>query len=161
MAVYPRSGASDDEKLVICSSCKNQLTGEVPLDANHWRCLNESMWNPVPAIQVISYRMLERLHEHAWALELKNQMYMDEATLEWARHKDTHLVHKDAFGNLLNDGDTVSLVKDLAVKGAGFTAKRGTAVRRIRCVHDNENHIEGKVNGQTIIILTQYVKKMN
>jgi len=53
----------------------------------------------------------------------------------------------------------VVLIKDLKVKGAGFTAKRGTAVRNISLVHDNAEHIEGKINGQKIVILTQYVKK--
>jgi protein PhnA len=47
----------------------------------------------------------------------------------------------------------------LDVKGANFTAKRGTAVRNIRLVHDNPEQIEGKINGQGIVILTQYVKK--
>ncbi|WP_372653863.1 PhnA domain-containing protein, partial [Draconibacterium sp.] len=51
------------------------------------------------------------------------------------------------------------MIKDLNVKGGGFTAKRGTAVRNISLVHDNPEHIEGKVNGQHIVILTQYVKK--
>ncbi|MFT4681576.1 MAG: protein PhnA, partial [Flavobacteriales bacterium] len=43
----------------------------------------------------------------------------------------------------------------------GFTAKRGTAVRNISLVHDNAEHIEGKVNGQQIVIITQFVKKSN
>ena len=51
------------------------------------------------------------------------------------------------------------LIKDLPVKGAGFTAKRGTAVRNISLVPDNETHIEGRVEGQRIVILTQFVKK--
>ena len=50
-------------------------------------------------------------------------------------------------------------LKDLNVKGGGFTAKRGTAVRNISLVHDNHEHIEGRVNDQHIVILTQYVKK--
>ena len=45
------------------------------------------------------------------------------------------------------------------MKGAGFTAKRGTSVRNIRLVKDNTEQIEGKINGQGIVILTQYVKK--
>ena len=51
------------------------------------------------------------------------------------------------------------LIKDLPVKGAGFTAKRGTAVRNISLVSDNARHIEGRVNGQRIVILTEFVKK--
>jgi protein PhnA len=53
------------------------------------------------------------------------------------------------------------LIKDLAVKGAGFTAKRGTTVRNISLVPDNEEHIEGRVNGQQIVILTKFIKKSN
>ena len=45
------------------------------------------------------------------------------------------------------------------MKGGGFTAKRGTAVRGIGLVHDNPGQIEGRVNGQQIVILTQFVKK--
>ncbi len=49
--------------------------------------------------------------------------------------------------------------QDPNVKGASFTAKRGTAVRRISLVSDNPGQIEGRVNGQQIVILTKYVKK--
>ncbi len=45
------------------------------------------------------------------------------------------------------------------VKGANFTAKRGTVVRGISLVADNQEHIEGRVNGQQIVILTKFVKK--
>lgn len=51
------------------------------------------------------------------------------------------------------------LIKDLTVKGAGFTAKRGTAVHRISLVADNAAQIEGRVEGQRIVILTEFVKK--
>ena len=68
-------------------------------------------------------------------------------------------MHKDSNGTVLANGDTVTLIKDLPVKGAGFTAKRGTAVRNISLVPDNAGHIEGRVEGQRIVILTQFVKK--
>ncbi|HYG20378.1 MAG TPA: alkylphosphonate utilization protein, partial [Ohtaekwangia sp.] len=69
------------------------------------------------------------------------------------------VVHKDSNGTVLQSGDTVVLIKDLDVKGGGFTAKRGTAVRGISLVEDSAVQIEGRVNGQQIVILTQYVKK--
>ena len=69
------------------------------------------------------------------------------------------LEHRDSNGALLAQGDTVVLIKDLPVKGAGFTAKRGTAVRGISLVADNAGHIEGRVEGQRIVILTEFVKK--
>ncbi len=65
----------------------------------------------------------------------------------------------DSNGVVLQNGDTVVLIKDLNVKGGGFTAKRGTAVRGIRLDPDNAEYIEGKVDGQQIVILTQYTKK--
>ena len=67
--------------------------------------------------------------------------------------------HKDVNGVTLESGNNVILIKDLVVKGGGFTAKRGTAVRGISLVEDNPAHIEGKVEGLRIIILTEFVKK--
>jgi protein PhnA len=69
------------------------------------------------------------------------------------------IVHRDSNGVVLAQGDTVVLIKDLPVKGGGFTAKRGTSVRSISLVADNAEHIEGRVEGQRIVILTQFVKK--
>jgi protein PhnA len=74
---------------------------------------------------------------------------------------DGAVKHIDSNGTVLEAGDTVTLIKDLNVKGAGFTAKRGTAVRGISLVADNPEHIEGRVNGQQIVILTKFVKKSN
>ena len=87
--------------------------------------------------------------------------YLDDELLAWAKSGMTEgdAKHVDSNGAVLKAGDTVVLIKDLNVKGAGFTAKRGTAVRNISLVSDNPEHIEGKVNGQQIVILTQYVKK--
>jgi protein PhnA len=92
-------------------------------------------------------------------------MYMDDETREWAEEEphnsQSRIIHKDSNGNILEAGDTVTLIQDLNVKGANFTAKRGTAVRRIRLVHDNAEHIEGKIDGQQIVILTKFTKKSN
>ncbi|HBR53987.1 MAG TPA: PhnA protein, partial [Flavobacteriaceae bacterium] len=51
-------------------------------------------------------------------------------------------------------------IKDLKVKGSSMIAKQGTAVRRISLDHENETYIEGKVDGQQIVIITDYVKKI-
>jgi protein PhnA len=158
--VSPRSGDNDTDVVVVCSDCSNQLEDTKNLNENHWRCLNESMWNAEPSVQVTVYRLLNELSHTSWATDLKNQIYMDETTTEWAESSDsTAIVHKDANGHILQSGDSVVLIQDLKVKGANFTAKRGTAVRRISLVHDNPNHIEGRVEDQHIVILTQYVKK--
>lgn len=160
-AVAPRSDENSDNMIVLCETCNAQIEKTADINPDHWRCLNEAIWSQVPAVQVSSYRMLHRLQEHSWAQDLVGMMYMDDETKEWAEQgiNDSGIVHKDSNGNVLEAGDTVTLIKDLVVKGANFTAKRGTAVRRISLVHDNANHIEGKVDGQHIVILTQYVKK--
>jgi len=91
-------------------------------------------------------------------------LYLEENILNWAKasaegSENLAVKHMDSNGNTLQAGDTVTLVKDLNVKGANFTAKRGTAVRGISLVADNAEHIEGRVNGQQIVILTKFVKK--
>ena len=66
---------------------------------------------------------------------------------------------KDANGNELKDGDTVTLIKDLKVKGTSVTLKRGTVVKSIRLT-DDEDEIEGrndKVKG--LVLRTEFVKK--
>ncbi len=168
LAIYkvPKSpNVGTDASVLICDTCHTQLENPEKVDVNHWRCLNDSMWSQVPGVQVIAWRMLTRLRAEGWPQELLEMLYLDDETLEWAKAtgeaddpEDT-IVHKDANGGILQAGDTVVLIKDLVVKGANFTAKRGTAVRNISLVHDNASHIEGRVNGQQIILLTQYVKK--
>ena len=92
-------------------------------------------------------------------------MYLDNDTSLWAKQEgeeslDTNEAkHIDSNGAELKTGDTVTLIKSLDVKGANLIAKRGTAVRNIRVVADNPEQIEGKVNGQQIVILTKFVKK--
>jgi protein PhnA len=124
------------------------------------------MWSEVDAVKVISWRMLNRLRNEGWSRDLLEMMYLEDDVKKWAEASgdgiadDDKIIHKDANGVILETGDTVVLIKDLNVKGGGFTAKRGTAVRKIVLVHDNAEQIEGKVEGQQIVILTQYVKKM-
>jgi protein PhnA len=113
--------------------------------------------------------MLKRLGGETWAHDLLDMLYLDEETLTWAEtgassqagsgDAETDIIHKDTHGAILSGGDTVTLIKDLKVKGANFTAKRGTAVRNISLVPDNAAHIEGRVNDQRIVILTEFVKK--
>jgi protein PhnA len=117
------------------------------------------MWSEQPEVQVMAVRMLRRLSDHDWARDLLDQLYLDPETRIWADNVVETLTHRDANGVVLARGDTVVLIKDLTVKGAGFTAKRGTAVRSISLVADNAAHIEGRVEGQRIVILTEFVKK--
>lgn len=151
------TGGPDGAVAQLCATCSGQVTGE--LDPNHWRCLATSMWNETPAVQVLSARLLSRLSDQDWARDLSEQLWLDDETQAWVDAAPAVSAHKDSNGAPLVAGDTVVLVKDLPVKGAGFTAKRGTAVRNISLVLENAEHIEGRVEGQRIVILTKYVKR--
>lgn len=162
--VAPSDGSSD-QYIHACQTCRSQLEALDTVDANHWRCLNDSMWSQVPAVQVVAWRMLNVLSAEGWPQDLLDMLYLDDDTLNWAKAGlvdiNSDIKHLDSNGARLSAGDTVTLIKDLTVKGANFTAKRGTAVRGISLVTDNAEHIEGKVNGQQIVILTKFVKKSN
>lgn len=160
--VQPGRGGDAEDCALLCITCEQQIEDPASANANHWRCLNDSMWSEVPAIKVLSWRMLHELRSEGWPQDLLDMFYLDDELLAWAKEgvEDENAVkHLDSNGAILQAGDTVILIKDLNVKGANFTAKRGTAVRRIALVTDNPEHIEGKINGQQIVILTQYVKK--
>ena len=164
-AVPPNSNGGVDQSILLCSTCQDQIENPANVDANHWRCLNDSMWSQVPAVQVMAWRILNRLRAEIWPQDLLDMLYLDEDTLSWAQAtgeglaEEDRVIHRDSNGNILEAGDTVTLIKDLEVKGANFTAKRGTAVRNISLSPDNAEHIEGRVDGQQIVILTKFVKK--
>lgn len=144
-----------DDQVLLCPACRGE--GDVP--AAHWRCLEGAAWSGVPSVQIAVWRKLGEIAE-AWASEAREGMMMDPDVA--ARAADTgaaEVVHVDSNGMRLDHGDTVVLIKDLPVKGAGFTAKRGTAVRGISLVPENAAHIEGRVEGQRIVILTEFVKR--
>ncbi len=167
-AVAPASDTSDpDQCVLICQQCHGQITQSHTVNANHWRCLNDSMWSQVPAVQVMAFRMLSRLTSEDWARDLLDMMYLDDETRQWAdagvdagieSSDESDAPTLDSNGSVLSTGDTVTLIKDLPVKGAGFTAKRGTAVRNI-ALTSNPEQIEGRVNGVRIVLLTKYLKK--
>ena len=163
--VPPETGGGVDTCVLICGMCRDQVEKSQDMDIHHWRCLGDSMWTPVPAVQVMAWRMLNRLGDESWAQDFLDVLYLDDQTMAWAQAgegvsgNDEAVKHLDANGALLSAGDTVTLIKDLNVKGAGFTAKRGTAVRGISLVPDNAGQIEGRVNGQQIVILTEFVRK--
>ncbi len=170
LSVYeipPTSNLSPDQCILLCTTCHEQIEDPEKIEINHWRCLNDSMWSQIPAVQVIVWRMLTRLSNEGWPQDLLDMLYLNYDTLIWAQagnegqRDEDGIKHLDSNGAVLEAGDTVTLTKDLNVKGANFTAKRGTAVRGISLVADNAEQIEGKVNGQQIVILTQFVKKSN
>ncbi len=163
--VPPITERSVERSVMLCESCQNQIDNPESMDTNHWHCLNESMWSEFPAVQVMAWRILKRLNDHSWAQDLLEQFYMEEQTQQWAEaglHNSEAGEQKkptlDSNGTPLLEGDTVTLIKDLDVKGANFTAKRGTVVRKISLT-DNPEHIEGRVNGTQIVLLTCFLKK--
>ena len=159
--VAPKTEATPENCILITESLRDQIENPDTTNPNDWRGLSDSMWNENLPVQIVSWRMLARLKN----IDLLEMMYLDEDALEWAKatgedqDDEGKIVHKDSNGNILFDGDSVVLIKDLDVKGANFTAKRGAAVHNIKLVFDNAEQIEGRVEGQHIVILTQYVKK--
>lgn len=126
----------------------------------HWQCLTETMWSDTAGVQVMAFRLLTRQASEAWAQEALDMLYLDEDALAWAKAGvlTAREPTRDSNGTLLQAGDTVTLIKDLPVKGAGFTAKRGTSVRGISLT-DNPEHVEGRVNGQRIVLVSAFLKK--
>lgn len=165
-AVPPVDEPGVDNSIMICELCNAQINDPEKMDANHWRCLSGSMWSQVPAVQVMAWRLLKRLSAEGWAQDLLDTFYLDEETQRWAEASsaapdaEERTPTLDSNGAELKDGDTVTIIKDLDVKGANFTAKRGTAVRNISLT-SNPEQIEGRVNGVRIVLLTCYLKKSN
>lgn len=97
-----------------------------------------------------------------------NEEYVyDEATGDWvtanelaARQAAANTVEvRDSVGNLLADGDSVTLIKDLKVKGAGTTLKRGTVVKSIRLTGDDQE-IDCRFDGiKGLVLRAEFVKK--
>jgi protein PhnA len=65
---------------------------------------------------------------------------------------------KDSNGNILNDGDSVTLIKDLKVKGSSLNLKRGTVVKKIRFTNDPAE-VDCRINGSSIVLRTEFLKK--
>jgi protein PhnA len=165
--VPPQSKSTEENCIMICDKCTAQIEKKEELDKSHWTVLSESMWSEVPGVQVVSWRMLSRLRNESWAADNLDMMYMEDERLAWAKATGDHDndstvdLHKDANGNVLQRGDTVILTKSLDVKGSSLNAKLGTVVKNIHLVENNTEQIEGKIEGQVIVILTKYVRKHN
>jgi protein PhnA len=158
-----KSGA--EAAVLVCQTCHSALESNDFSNTNHWRGLNEAIWNEHTPVKVLSYKILSALKSQDWAADLLSQIYLEDEDLTWAKSlvqeessaADAKTV--DSNGTQLFEGDSVTLIKDLDVKGAGFTAKRGTLVKNIKLT-DNPKHIEGKVNGIGIVLVAAYLKKV-
>lgn len=91
--------------------------------------------------------------------------HYDAASGEWlpageiARAEPDRLIVRDAVGNSLADGDQVTLIKDLAVKGAGQTLKRGTLIKSIRLTGDPQE-IDCRYDGiKGLVLRAEFVRK--
>ena len=87
-----------------------------------------------------------------------------ECATEWVigetETTSTVKVYKDAYGNLLNDGDSISVIKDLKIKGTSLVVKVGTKVKNIRLV-DEDHDIDCKIDGIGAMKLkSEFVKKI-
>ncbi|SMC97370.1 PhnA domain-containing protein [Pedobacter africanus] len=164
--VLPQTSSNAENTILICDKCRGQIEKTAELDVKHLNCLRTSIWSAVPGVQVVTWRLLNRLNE-SWAVDCLEMMYMDEETLAWAKSglaEDSDVaddVHKDCNGQVLEAGNSVVLIKTLDVKGSSLSAKLGTVVKNIRLVENNTDQIEGKIEGQTIVILTKYVRKQS
>ena len=162
--VPPATGNMDDA-ILVCPKCLAQIEKKEELDSAHWQCLTTSMWSEVTAVQVMAWRMLNRLRNESWAAEQLDMLYLDDEKLNWAKASGDHEndgsveLHRDCYGAILQNGDNVVLTKSLDVKGSTVNAKVGTVVRNIRLVPDNKEQIEGRIEGQQIVILTKYLRK--
>ena len=166
LEVAPSDGSAE-KSIMVCATCKEMITDSSKMDANHFRCLNDSMWSTEPAVQVMAYRLLKQLSSEGWPQDLLDMLYLEEDVQAWAdagmsdeEEESADAPTKDSNGSTLEAGASVTIIKDLEVKGAGFTAKRGTVVKGIHLVQGNNEQIEGRVNGTKIVLLTKFLKKM-
>lgn len=162
--VPPATGNMEDA-IYVCPKCLVQIEKKEEPDSAHWQCLTTSMWSEVVPVKIVTWRLLNRLRHESWAAESLDMMYMEEPQLVWAKATGDHEsdgsvdLHRDCYGAILQNGDNVVLTKSLDVKGSTLNAKLGTVVRNIRLVPDNTGQIEGRIEGQQIVILTKYLRK--
>jgi protein PhnA len=161
--VSPKEDDSIDHQVALCSICDGGIKSHDFSNSNHWRALTGSIWSETASVQALSYRILDQLKSQDWAAETLDGVFLDESTISWAlaevHASENKVVHKDAYGNVLVSGDNVVLIENLNVKGTSYTAPKGTQVKKIRLVADNAEQIEGKINNDTIVILTKFLKK--
>ncbi|MFN0202660.1 MAG: PhnA domain-containing protein [Bacteroidia bacterium] len=164
-AVKPQDYPTIDNSLFICQKCVNQIDKKEALEASHWAGLSSTMWSEVIGVQVMAWRMLNRLRRETWAADNLELLYLSEEDLAWAKamgdqESDVEVdLHRDCNSIQLHEGDTVVLMKSLEVKGSPIQAKMGTVVKNIRLVAENIEQIEGKIEGQLIVILAKFVRK--
>ncbi|ELV07255.1 alkylphosphonate utilization protein [Wohlfahrtiimonas chitiniclastica] len=83
-----------------------------------------------------------------------------ECAYEWSDADDAEdvLTARDAHGNELRDGDSVTVIKDLKVRGSSMVVKQGTMIKNIRIVEGDHN-LDCKVNGTSLQLKSEFMKK--
>jgi len=145
-----------DEYILICQLCASSIDNPTE-NPKHWYCLNNSMWSEIDGVKVVAFRVLNRLNEQ----DLVDMMYLEPEILDWANsglRVEEIEPTRDSNGTILKEGDSVTIIKDLVVKGAGFTAKQGTRVKNIH-IADSKS-IEGRVNGVRVVLLSKFLKRL-
>src|SRR5687768_3956220 len=105
--VQPQTDSTEDNCFMICDKCLAQVTQTEALDSKHLSCLRTSIWSAVPGVQVITWRLLNRLKSEGWTADSLDAMYLDEETLAWAQagleneDNQTEDIHKDCNGAAL------------------------------------------------------------
>jgi protein PhnA len=162
-AVPPKDNNDIDNQVALCPTCATPVLNNNFENTNYWRILTTSIWSETPAVQALSYKILTSIKNESWAIETLESVYLDPEIIDWANAEANlaalQVIHKDAYGVVLASGDTVILTQNLNVKGANFIAPKGTIVRKIKVVGNNAEQIEGKIEGDTIVLLTKFVRK--
>ena len=157
----PCGDGTVNSAVLVCGTCNEQLNDDSKIDESHWHCLNDAMWSELDAVKVVSYHMLHKLNNQ----DLIDMMYFEDDVKQWADKglpevdEEPAEIKKDANGVVLNSGDSVTVLKDLDVKGSHIVAKRGTVVKNIRMC-DVAGHIEGKITGTSIFLKCEFIKKL-
>ncbi|GAA4271790.1 hypothetical protein GCM10022258_10840 [Aquimarina gracilis] len=91
----PKSpGKGIESHILISQTCLEQIEDPEKMDPNHWRCLNDSMWSEVPAVQVMAWRILNRLRSEGWPQDLLDMLYLDEDTMAWAQLQEKEMIQR-------------------------------------------------------------------
>lgn len=157
--VLPTDGEDADRAVLACGTCREAID-EPMASAAHFRCLTGSIWSEVGAVQVLSWRLLQKLRAETWAADALDGAWLEDDRRRWAEDDGLGdvVITKDSNGTVLEEGDSVTLIKDLDVKGANFTAKRGTMVKNIHLT-GNADLVEGRVGGSVIVLRTEFLKR--
>ncbi len=87
--VEPVDSRYADNCIMICDTCLAQIGKKAELDSEYWRFLGETMWSEVPGIQVVSWRMLNRLRNESWAMDNLDMMYLAKKTWNGPKKQGT------------------------------------------------------------------------